>query len=243
MNFAVLGEHRDFFRKHQWIECEQLIPPTRLERLVAGVEQALSSRLKQPISLKNGEALLHHSADLLFRHGRDLWRENKEVKKILFSKNLAEVAAELIEAKPLRFGYDQLLLPPLSAWQVENALQAIQMKAQNSPAVPFDQMSCIQGVACGAIVCIQAPLHLSPALGASFFPKTPGNVLIFKPTFAVPFQQLWTLPGFLYLMLVYAKPNAVYYLQQNDPHAHAFKDWGYNFGDALKDTLNPIIYP
>lgn len=230
MNFTVVREHREFFRKHHWIECDGVVSKGELERLVAGIPLVLAERSEPSFAGKafdkNGFAL-----------GHDLWREGQNLKKIILSRSLAEIAAELVEQKPLRFGYDALF-PEVSEVQNQNAYESF---LQTNPTL--QEMSCIQGVLCGAMVCVSGSAETSDeAVETTLFSRKPGNAVFFSPEWSLPLHEIYANPGFTYLLIVYTKANAVYLAQPGDPHLHNFKKLGYNFGDRLNDGIHPIIY-
>ena len=71
------------------------------------VDQVLSERLK------TSQAQLRFiSPEMLFLQGRDLWRSSPSLHKLAAQVRFAEIASELIEKKPLRLGYDQLIPAP-----------------------------------------------------------------------------------------------------------------------------------
>lgn len=239
MNFTVIREHRDFFRKHHWIECDGVVSEAELNRLSEGIPLVLAERTPpQPsISVKAFD-----KND--FAIGHDLWRGRPNLKKIILSRSLAGIASELIEDKPLRFGYDTLF-PAVSKNPGNNAYESF---LQTTPTL--QEISCIQGVVCGAMLCLsgnnETPIEPSVTTEepskTTIFSKTPGNAVFFSPEWPLPLHEIYQNPGFTYLLIVYVKANAVYFPQQGDPHLHDFKRLDYNFGDRLKEPLHPIVF-
>lgn len=237
MHFSVIGEHRDFFRKQHWIECEGLLTQKQLSTFQKGVETVIHERLK--------DSPKQSTPEKIFEAGHDLWRGLPALKKLILQKELGEIASELIEHKPLRFGYDQLF-PTIST----SVPYPTSFRNFLSTTPTLQEMSAIQGVLSGAIICVKAPEKIltdekeNPLEGSttSFFPKEPGNVIFFSPEVPISFNALKEKSGGLYLLLVYVKSNAVYFRQDKDPHVNAFRQLGYNFGDKLLDRLNPLVY-
>lgn len=91
MKFAISQEQREFFRKNGWISFVDLLDIKELVSLNEGIAVALI-----PVKRKT-----------LFEVGRDLWRKEEKVKKVVVSKRLLELAFELIQKKPLRLAFDQ----------------------------------------------------------------------------------------------------------------------------------------
>lgn len=109
MKFAISQEQRDFFRKNGWISFVDLIDQKELASLNEGIEAAL--KLK-PV---RGKSLLSQ--------GRDLWRKEERVKKVVQSRRLVEFAFEWIQKKPLRLAFDQ--------WIPENSKELNEHSAIN----------------------------------------------------------------------------------------------------------------
>lgn len=227
MHFTVIREHREFFRKHHWIECAEVISVTELKRFSESIPSVLAERLKTGIPTP-AEA---------FTLGHDIWRGAPVLKKMILNRNLAEIASGLIEDKPLRFGYDTFI-PAVSTNPENNSYESF---LQTTPTL--QEMSCIQGVLCGAMICLSADKKLlEEPLKTTIFSRKPGNAVFFAPDWPLPLHELYQNPGCVYLLIVYVKGNAIYLSQQGDPHLHDFKKLGYNFGDRLKEPLHPIVY-
>lgn len=232
MNFSVVREHRNFFKQHHWLECEGVLAPAELSRLKGGIAEALAQRAGKQSSVEK------MGAEEKFLLGRDLWRSAPVLKKTVLGKSLAGVASELIEHKPLRFGYD-MLFPSINHAQAKSGAYADLLSRTPTLA----EMSCIQGVLCGAMLCIDGPAAIAEEKSASsLFSSVPGNGVFFSPDWHLPLHEIDSRQGFTYLLLVYTKANAVYLLQEGDPHVHTFKHLGYNFGDRLNDLHNPVVY-
>jgi len=233
MNFTVIREHREFFRKHHWLECAEVISATDQAKLAEGIPLILAERAEVKSSPskafdKNGFAI-----------GHDLWRGRANLKKILLNRSLAGIAGELVEQKPLRFGYDTLF-PAVTAYPLENYYESF---LQTTPTL--EEMSCIQGVLCGAMICISGNREIKEEdqeIEPQIFSRTPGNAVFFAPDWPLPLKEIYQNPGFTYLLIVYVKNNAVYLSQQGDPHVNEFKRLGYSFGDRLNEPFHPIVY-
>lgn len=233
MNFAVDGKHRDFYRKQRWIEFEDLLSSNQLDLLNQEINKILSARLNTPLTY-----LSAFPTEKLFENGRDVWRGIQSLKKIILSKGLAEAASELIEYKPLRIGYDQFF-PVTGQSLAENSSYAVLL----TKTLTLEEISCIQGVMCGLMLCIKSSEQSNNENEPStIFSKIAGNGVVFAPDWPIPFHELKSHPDSRYLLIVYTTSKAVYRLQENDPHVYFFKQLGYNFGDKLSDTLNPLVY-
>lgn len=233
MHFAVLREHRQFFTKQHWLECEGVFSEEEIRRVAQGVDAAMAARLKVRES-----ALADKTPEQLFATGHDLWRADPTLKKILLHRSLGEIAGELTEQKPLRFGFD-MLLPGPGAAKISGSYKSF---IDNTPTLV--EMSSIQGVICGGMICVSGQQQEGAEQSeiSSLFSATPGNIVFFSSEWNLPLSEIVHRPGYRYLMFVYVKAKAVYHRQELDPHLHEFKQLGYQFGDKLTDVLNPIVY-
>lgn len=232
MHFSINKEHRDFYSKNQWIEVEGIFNPSQIEALLSEIAEVMGQRLKE-----NSEKVLSTMPEKIFQHGRDLWRDNPAIKKTLFKKSLAEVVSELIQQKPLRFGFDQLYPAPDLPFVFKEGYSELLSKSYT-----LKEMTCIQGVLCGAILCVKPPASPEAIKSTGVFPITPGSITFISPDLPLPFEELNQRSGALYIMIVYVQKSSVYTLEERDPHTHAFKQIGYALSDKLSDKLNPIVF-
>lgn len=260
MKFAVAKEHRDFFRKHFCIEFEGLLLEEQCRKLVEEKNRILLERLHFPKIM-----LPALSPEDKFMAGYDLWRGSAAAKKIILQRPLAEIGSELVEQKPLRIGYDQLIpsYVPMKAEGSENLYGT-----WLSEATTLQEISSIQGVVCGLMLCISqpqdvplenqdaplenqdaplenqdAPLEIVEDLGRanSLFSSKVGSGVYFTPECPLHFTEISKRVGYSYLMVVYARNVSVYTKVDADPHSKAFRDLGYNFGDRLSDRYHLIV--
>lgn len=238
MNFTVIREHREFFRKYHWLECEGILSADESRRLSENIPLVLDERTEAKASV-DAKAFDKNSFDI----GHDLWRGLPVLKKVILSRSLAGIASELIEQKPLRFGYDSLF-PAVTKTPGRNSYETF---LQTTPTL--QEISCIQGVLCGAMLCLsekdESEASQNPEIEeypTTIFSRTPGNAVFFAPDWPLPLHEIFQNPGHTYLLIVYVKEKAVYLAERGDPHLHHFKKLGYSFGDRLKEPLHPIVY-
>lgn len=249
MKFAVAKEHRDFFHKNFRIEFNHLFSIEQCNQLMIERSMILSERLNV-----SKTKLKHVSANDQFMAGFDLWRGNASLKKIILQKKLAEIAAELLEARALRIGYDQLI-PPLSAAALLTPDDPY--RTWLSKKLTLQEISSIQGLMAGLIICIQAPqvmddtvnsetISKTKAVGSqiaipSLFTTSLGNGVYFSPNVPLDFSDLAARKDYTYLLITYTKGTSVYYKNDNDPHTNFFRELGYNFGDRLSDRYHTLV--
>lgn len=238
MKFAIVKEHRDFFQKNGWIEFENFLSPDELTHVNHALDQALAERLHTPV-----EKLRQLSSDQQYVQSRDLWRLNDSLRKFATQPRLAEIASELIEKKPLRLGYDQLL-PARYQPKLVEPTHSVYTHFIGQTA-ELATISCVQEVLGGVMIALGGKKEDSADReieGVSVFPSQPGNVIYFQPQLPVNWQNLYAYPGQRFYFIVYTTAVAHYHLQPKDPHTHTLKHLGYVFNDKLNDRLHPIVY-
>ncbi|KIC77211.1 hypothetical protein DB41_CR00050 [Neochlamydia sp. TUME1] len=229
MKLATDKSHRDYFYKHGTIEFDGLFPLEQIQQLNTAIDGLLS------LTFKN-IAPQSQNTENVFLCGRDLYRKDERIKKQVLNRRLAEIAQELMEARGLRIGYDQLLVGQSGQANVNtDALYNQFLQSVGS----LQDKSCVQPLVCGLVICLQpsSSLEIPPVI----LPQTLGNGVFFKPDLPLDLSYLSHAQGGRYLMIAYAKPRSIYVLNDKDPHTHSLKHRGYVFGDRLSDKLNSLI--
>lgn len=241
MKFTISREHKKFFEERRAIEFEALLEKPQIEQLNAELQAALAKRLSLKVS-----RLAAQSPENLFRAGRDLWRIDAGVKKLVANTRFAEIAAQLTGQRIVRLGYDQYFPSPMhSIFPLENESAYAQLlQTQRS----LEAISALQGIVCGLMLClndsdtVSDEQHDANAETIKVFSDIAGNGFFFAPSATLDFQNLYKRVGQNYLLIVYTHGKAVYVFNQSDPLHHSLTNVGYSLGDKLKDTLNPILF-
>lgn len=206
MKFAVSAEQRDYLRKKGILPIEGLLRAHELRELNLGIAEVQKEFSKQDPWMV----------------GRDLWRRNEKIKKIVFSKRLAELAFELLQKKPLRIAFDQFLPPNFGLQKTLPKDCSIQ------------EASCITLLHGLYILCLKTDKSDDndelEAQGGGYF------VL---PSSPFPFEMIK--PSCSYFLIGYGDLFSQYLFQPNDPHVHFLKSFGYVFGDKLHERFHPLL--
>lgn len=236
MKLTIAAEHRDFFRKNGLIEFEGLLRENQLKDISASIDNTLCQRLCVP-----KEKIISASSEKLFMTGRDLWRDDPLLKKYFLQPSFAAIASELIELSPIRIGYDQFFIQKTSFPFLTGPYKELTSKTRT-----LKEISSLDGVVCGLMLCISAssdtPSETTSIKTPRLFSHIPGHGVFFRPDFHINFEELLQGTSSKYILIVYAKASTLYILQPEDPHAHALKLLGYGIGDKLSDKLNPILF-
>jgi hypothetical protein len=222
MRFAITADHREFFKKNNYIEFENIFPADQITTLKKNSEETIAKRLKMAAS-----KLREKTAPEIYQAGYDLWRDNEEIKKITQKQAFAAVASELFQTVPLRYAFDQYF-------------SMIQCTAGSPYDVPLSlqEISCLNPLAGGLIL----PLE-DLAFPPTFFPMPlkKGSALYISPTFALPWPHLFSTCGLNFFLIAYAQEKTFFKGGVHDPHSASLKKLGYVINDQLKDSLHPIV--
>lgn len=222
MKFSIAKEHRDFFQKHGFIEFEKIFNETQITDLNSAIDYAISKKVNKE----------HLMSEQLFQEGRDLWRYNEQLKKLISHHSLVEVMAQLFDIKPIRLGYDQLF-PSISS-SLLGSYEAYIKK----PPLSLVEISSVKGILGGALISLSETDYSD----FSIFPHQLGNVTFIHPEAKIDFQEIFKRENERFYLVIFTENKAFYSPNPNDSHPYDLKNWGYTFNDYLKDKLNPIVY-
>lgn len=224
MKFSVSLEQRDFFRKTGFIHFVDLLNTSELAILNSGIEESLAV-IRKKISQREPASL-----------GRDLWRLNEGIKKIVFSKRLIDLAYELIQKKPLRIAFDELL--PEKSLYSRHEINDFHY----SDTASFQEHSCISGLQGHFLLCIKRFPDTVPAGDSNpLFALEEGSGFFIAPEAVFPFLSATPSTTMRFFLIGYCDKFSQYLHEERDPHCHFLKSLGYVFGDTLNDRLHPII--
>lgn len=212
MKFAITLDQRDHLRKKKYIPFLGLLKNGEIALLNNGIEEALTSYVK------NG--LL---SPIFF--GRDLWRRSSQVKRIVFSKRLSELAFELLQKKPLRLAYDQIFFEE----NVHAAKPSIRSVYKEN--ISIQAQCCITNLLGLFFFCVKKSLSFNE--GDGFF---------ILSTATIPLELLEMTQGGRFFAIGYADSFSQYLHEPLDLEVHFLKSLGYVFGDKLNDKMHPILF-
>ena len=93
MHIDIPQAQINFFHEHHFLELEEYLTPDQANAIKAILETTIDRT----------------SYESAYLTGRDLWRKNGAIKKLVTSRELAQIAATLTQKKPLQLGFDQVL--------------------------------------------------------------------------------------------------------------------------------------
>lgn len=218
MKIEITAAQTSFFTQHGYIEFGGI--EFNSEELFLSAKKTLASRLET-----TPDKLSRIPSSELYKKGRDLWRSSAALKKFLL-QTLFPPASILGARKSFRLACDQWI-PSDYQW---------------SKSCSLNHLFSIQGLILGALLCsTESKLPLRASLGLLPLPSKPENILFFQPHLLLDWPQLLqSSPTDMYL-IAYALPQAVYVQNPNDPATNDLKQFGYGFGDPLKNAFHPLL--
>lgn len=210
MRVVVSKDQHHFFEKYRHLSLEGVLTVKEVDDLTQAAEREVLLRL----SLSPQERF--EDGSVVF--GRNLSLTSKAIRKTLFSLRLAEIAFQLTNTHPLRFGFDQM-------WRL--------------PHIPnlctLDSISSVTPLVIGVIIALDTRHGGKEGI----FPIEQGDVTFIAPTLELSPPQA---SHGRFLLLAYTNKRPQYRLQPSDVHTHDLKRYGYGFGDILSETTHPILY-
>ncbi len=168
-------------------------------------------------SIKN--YFTHFSSNQPLIVGFDIWRKDPLFKKDLCSPKHPQILMQLLEIPKIRYGFSQYIGP----------------QCQNSEVTLLSRKSCIQTLVGG--VCIA--LKDIDESENPFCPTQEGSAIFFKMD--EDFYLRYPQAKGEYLWIFFTSPKAFFLHQPEDPLYSFFRQLGYEHGDSLKETLNPLF--
>ena len=105
-SYPLSQHHIDFYRTNGFIKLKNVLEADTLKHYGQLISQKVVENTQNVNALSDrdtyGKAFLQ-----IF----NLWREDKDIKKFIFSKRLAKIATQLMEVKGVRMYHDQALIP------------------------------------------------------------------------------------------------------------------------------------
>ena len=224
MRFSLPDSYFEFFLRHQILEIENLMTSQDAETLCEKTEALLLKHLHQkPLNLASNLEL--------WKAGKDLWKEDPEIKKILFRLQLGELSHVLVTQRPIRLAYTQGLF----TGDKQDSLFSETENVQN--------ISCMGPLLGGVLLCLDTPseqeeVQLLPDLKT----LAKARAFFFSGEYAIPFAELFKQKRLKMILLCFAPGKIRYKLEPKDPHTHELKKSGYGFGDLLKEEICPYLY-
>lgn len=205
MRIYVSGSQQGYFATHHSLEILDMFADINYPLVLAAVNLALEERITPPFK------------ESIFLKGRDLWRDSGLIKKILSQRDVGEVAAQLIEQRPLRLAFSDLVAHP----QIKQTFFD-----QWPKNIPLKDWVAFQGPVIGALV---------------EFDQEDSKLRYLSGEFRFTEELKKEYSGKLVMLAVYTDISGRYVNNTLDPLSSHFRRLGLSRGDKFKDNLFPIV--
>jgi hypothetical protein len=224
MRFSLPDSYFEFFLRNQILEIENLMTLQDVETLCKKHEELLLKHMNQkPLNLASNLEL--------WKAGKDLWKEDPEVKKVLFRLQLGEISHILFKQRPIRLACTQALF----TGDKQDSLFSETENLQN--------ISSIGPLLGGVLLCLDTPVEQEAlALLPDLKTLAKGRAFFFSGEYQIPFAELFQQKRLKMILLCFAPGKIRYKLEPKDPHTHELKKLGCGFGDSLPEELCPYLY-
>ena len=221
MKSDILSQHIKFFQKHKFIEFEDIFSPDKLQKLFEDIQNHLES--------KTNTCLPDLSFIEAYKNGRDLWRSSETAFSILKEKAILEILHLLCNKDTFRIAFDQIIKIPNNDQD--------EIPFQNAS---LEEITSFRPLMAGVLICVKNEKEILENQDF-IFPQKEGNILIIDPSFSMPLQSLMKVKNSLYYLIGYVPIRCQYVENKADPLTNDCKQFGYGFGDPLKDKFHPIF--
>ena len=219
MRFSLTKEHKEFFYKHLFIEFEEVLSPDQIASLKVSIQHVMAKRDSK--IYKEGTPLI----------GRDLFRDDKDIRKFILSKNFAHVVKDLCSKDSLRMAFDQYLNPKKTGPKFFSKLSS------------FKEASCLADTYAILIFKLSGKEFTRPEEGPFLpSPHKVGSLLIVHPDKILNFEGLLESSDDELYIITYGSDKLLYRPSNLDPAEPLIKRMGYAYGDLMKEQTHPIVY-
>jgi hypothetical protein len=189
---TLTAKQSAFFLNNGFLELEGLLTPSEI---------ALISSLKE---------------------GRDLWRTNSALKKLLLSRKMGSILLPLVQENRILLALDH-------KYSADFYFETPEKIKTNFS---------IQGISVFLFFQVSEPPELKPAkLGHYPFCQSIGSILIVKPDLLIA----WPKTHSSIFLAAYSDLNSVYIENPRDLAAGALRSFGYEYGDILRNETHPLL--
>ncbi len=224
MRFSLPDSYFEFFLRNQILEIENLMTSQDAETLSEKCEELLLKHMHQkPLNITSNLEL--------WKAGKDLWKEDADIKKILFRLQLGELSHILFKQRPIRLAYTQALFTGDKQDSLFDETETLQNISSMGPLLG------------GVLLCLDTPSEQEAvALLPDLKTLAKGRAFFFSGEYQIPFAELFKQKRLKMILLCFAPGKIRYKLEPKDPHTHELKKSGYAFGDSLPEEICPYLY-
>lgn len=205
MKVFITDQHRLHFKEKGLIAFEGLLSKEKAVQWYELSNKALGSQSSIP-------------------GGRMLWRQEPAIFSLVRSHHFGQIAADLVNYRPLRLG-------------VDGFFAGFEPTVSNKN-VPLQDIIPYSSPLCGLLIRLKG---VGKDTDAYCIPKNIGDGVFLSVSAEINVRDLLT-GSDAFVLLSYVSETSRYIHRDLDPHRHSEKRDGYASGDRLKDREHPILY-
>ena len=222
MRFELSDSFRNFFSKNHLIEFEEILSSDEADLLSTKIETLLTSSLGSvPFKCASNKEL--------WAAGRDQWKQDTEIKKILLKSRIGEIASFLFKKKQIRMAYTQSL--------VTGSLRDSPFTESHT----LEEISSMTPILGGVFLSLSPSEETEEELLPDLRKQKKGRAMFFSSTLPIPFPELFQKQGQKTLLVCFTEARVRYKMQPLDVHTHTLKKCGYTFGDLILEAEAPYL--
>ncbi len=214
MKFSLSDSFRNFFLKNGLLEIEDILSQEEADTLLQLISEKAPSTLYPELQAA----------------GKDLWKINDEVKKLLIKSRIGEIAGFLFKKRPIRLAFTQTFIPRTS--------QSLSFTENYS----IEDISSVDPVLGGVFICLNNSEETISQELPDFKNQTKGSAIFFSAKYPIPFKDLILQQGLQGILVCFSPVKIRYKLQPLDKTTHFLKKLGYTFGDLIEEKDAPFLY-
>jgi len=217
VKISLSGDQLLFFDRYGYLELDGFFSEQNALELLENVENKVYTKAHSIRGVVEDE-------NPFPKYGHNLALSSEVIQKRLCSPSMGKILYSMTKACPMRYGFDQVLFdsyPP--------------------KGTTLNEISSFSSVLIGAVISLENTEGSVETQEDPFvlkkLPTSLGSICFVSP------KTVWEVQNISgrCLLVVYCGPNPIYIHQEKDPYTHAFKEYGYVFGDRLLDKTNPIV--
>ena len=259
-DYLLQSNQIDFYRSNGFIKLKNVFDAHTLKYFEKLISDKVAEKSKDSIPLSQRDTYGKAFLQII-----NLWTENEEIKKFVFSKRLARIATELMEVEGVRMYHDQALFKegsggytpwhadqyywPLSSDKAITAWIPLQKIDRNMGPLEFSAGSQVINEGRSLSISDESEKQIEKRLRVSDFKKTTEPFDLGE----VSFHSGWTFhragPNTTnqtrkVMTVIYIDKDIRLESPSNDGQVNDWKTCcpGVNIGDVIDSFLNPIIF-
>ncbi|MFK7937414.1 MAG: phytanoyl-CoA dioxygenase family protein [Saprospiraceae bacterium] len=259
--FTLTEEQISFYKKNKFIKVKQVLDAATVRHFNEVISQKVDELNQNDVPLEQ-----RNTYGKAFLQLMNLWREDEEIKKLIFSKRIAQIAAGLMQVEGVRLYHDQALYKEagggITPWHADQyywplttdkTITAwIPLQATPLEMGPLEFSAGSQKIVAGRELAIgdESETKIKQRLRVTNFP----HVIEPFDIGEISFHSGWvfhraganaTEQTRKVITVIYMDKDMRLKQPENDGQQNDWETWcpGVKVGDVINSPINPVLYP